>query len=207
MEIYDDGGYCFACGWVDKSLADIEAPKREPENLKDTLDYIRKLPRKQVRGLLLPYDETGFYVVWPDNSFYKKRIYNDKTRYLAPKGHRPPLFKYPSQSKTLVLLEGELNCMSLHLALPGPEIAIASPGSASEFARHFENYLLFHDIFAIVDRDPAGISSGIELKTKLLKRGKRVELIAVNPDYNEVLQTEGATGVLKQFKKDLGLQV
>ncbi len=66
MEVYDDGGYCFSCGWVDKSVGDREAPPREVVDIKDKLQRIEALPIKLIRGLQLPYNQSGYFIVWPD---------------------------------------------------------------------------------------------------------------------------------------------
>lgn len=207
MEVYNDGGFCFACSYVDKSLADENLPQKTKENIKETIAYIQGLPRKEIRGLYLPYDSSGFYILWPDNSYYKKRMFQGETRYIGPRGHRAPLYLRPGSARgNLVLIEGELNAESVYEVFkdyyrPG----IASPGSANEFMRHIEEYLYYNAIYAILDKDPAGVAAGVELKNTLSKRGIRVNLIAVTRDYNAILQEEGKEGLKEQIFKDLGM--
>lgn len=203
MSVYSDGGFCFSCGWLDRSVSDVDAPPREVENIEDKLRYINGLQRISIRGLELHSDSQGYYIVWPNRLYYKQRLTGSDTRYLGPKGHRAPLLEITGVGKFVVIIEGELNALSLSKAIKN---TIVSPGSATELCRHLNEYLTKgRDFVIVVDRDPAGVAGGIELRKQLVKRGKRVELIAVTPDYNETLQKEGKDGVFAQFKKDLGL--
>ena len=203
MSVYNDGAWCFSCGWLDRSITDLDAPPREIENIEEKLRYIDGLPRAEIRGLELHFDNRGYFIVWPNGLYYKQRLTGASCRYLGPKGHRAPLMEIPGAGKFVVIVEGELNALSLSKAIKN---TIVSPGSATEMSRHLNQYLtLGKDFVIVVDRDPAGVAAGIYLKKELLKRGKRVELVAVTPDYNETLQKEGKDGVFKQFKEDLGL--
>lgn len=207
MEVYDDGSFCFSCGWVDKSVRDTEYIKTSPEDVSDTLEYIKSLPKKLIRGLELPYDNSGYYIVWPDNSFYKKRVWEGNSRYLGPRGLRPPLYLHEVQdSKTLVIIEGELNCESLYQSIPKSILSIASPGSATEIVRHIDFYCTFPIVSAILDKDPAGVAAGVALKREMLKRNKRIDLVCIEKDYNDILQEEGTEGVKQAFIKDMGLR-
>ncbi len=82
---------------------------------------------------------------------------------------------------------------------------MTSPGSATNLVKSIEYYLHFNRIICILDRDAAGVAAGIDLKRKLLGRGKRMELICVEKDFNDVLQESGKEGVKQAFKTALGL--
>ena len=207
MEVYEDSGFCFACGYRDYDVGDAQVPKREPDDIPEKLAKIDQLPKKIIRGLELPYNDLGYFIVWPDRSFFKQRRWQGEPRYQGPRGHQPPLFIYPGDvNKPVVVVEGELNAMSLHTAIENHKFTIVSPGSASNFEKAIEFTLQFPIVYAILDRDPAGVAAGIDFKRKLLKRGKRVELICVTRDYNDVLEKEGPEAVKARFKQDLGLR-
>jgi hypothetical protein len=209
MELYEDSGYCFSCNYRDYSVGDKDAARPEPDNVLERLEVIRERSEiREIRGLQLLADQTGFHIIWPDDSFFKTRSWSGNPRYLAPRGHQAPLFIYPVENPTaLVLVEGELNAMSLKFSIGNQSFAIASPGSAGEFLKHLEEYLTFPIVVAIVDHDPAGVAAGITLKKELLKRGKRIHLAAVKEDFNQVLQDKGPEGVKLAFYQTLGLPV
>lgn len=205
MHVYEDGSYCFTCGWVDRSRVTLEE-KKEPENIKEKIEYIANLSSKSIRGLNLKSDSEGYYILWPEGDFYKLRPFDGTgLRYKGPSGHRAPLFNLGPMSETLVVVEGEINALSLAEAFPTRKFAISSSGSCNELLRHLPIYLTYDQIVIIVDKDPGGVACGVELKQILLKKGKRVQLIATTPDYNEILQEKGKIGVFNKFKEDLGL--
>lgn len=198
LHIYEDGAYCHVCGYrcsLEEIGYETKKTKKEPENIQDTIRYIQDLPRATVRGLSLPYDHQGLYVLWPDSSYYKRRTsYGDKTRYVGPSGHKSPLFILPGNQEGIVVVEGELNALSLKEAYPaGP--TIASPGSANEFRRHIKEYLRYKKITLVLDNDPVGVVSGLETKDMLLKSGKHVTLILMDKDFNDILQESGVEGI------------
>lgn len=211
LHVYDDGAYCFVCGYR-CSLGELgvdpkDVPKREPENIGETLEYIRTLPMEEIRGLRLHGDGFGYFIVWPDNSYYKKRLYEGAVRYVGPRGHRPPLLQIPAAcGKHLVIVEGELNALSLGEVLSG-RANICSPGSCTEALKHISLYLTTAYSFDIVvDKDIPGVAHGLKLKQELLKRGSReVKLVAVEKDINQILQDEGQEGVSKWAKEHLEL--
>jgi len=103
----------------------------------------------------------------------------------------------------LVLIEGELNALSLAEAYPERSFSIASPGSASDLQRHIEDYKRYEMVVVVVDRDPAGIANGCVLKETLTKLGKSVMLICVPVDFNDLLQRGGPALVRETFEKEL----
>lgn len=216
MEIYSNGGHCFVCGY-NSSLEEVtnEVPieefekikKKEPENIEDKIRDIQSLTKRNIRGLNFHTDNFGYYLVWPDKTYYKKRLFSGTPRYIGPSGHRSPLLRLGSDSKVLAIVEGEINALSLQEALKDYRVTIVSPGSANELLRHMNEYLTIGAILAIVfvDRDPAGVVNGLELKRELLKHGKRVVLVALERDFNQILQEDGIKAVQEIFKKEVGL--
>jgi len=206
---YSDGAYCFVCGYSTKT----QYPKnigqiKSTSEFKKELEYIDSLPKKTIRGLDFRTDDEGFYVLWPDRSYYKKRLFSGPVRYLAPKGVRQSLFIYADGAKDiLAVVEGEINAMSLEKSIARPGLDIASPGSANNLGKFLPAYLQYNKIYVIVDNDAAGLAYGLDLKFKLLKQQKNTELVAVDKDYNDVLMESGNYGVKKAFQKETGLDL
>ncbi len=213
MEVYSDGSYCFSCGFSTNSIKDLKYESKPKENIEEVISYVKSLPTKLIRGLLLPYDDQGFYILWPDLSFYKKRLFEGKSRYLGPRGHRAPLLKLGqsgvvsgqnmSQLNKILVTEGELNSMSAALVYPG---VILSPGAASNFMSYSNEYLTTKGDFTIVvDKDIPGVVAGLKLKEFLIKNKRRVSLVPVEKDYNQILQDSGQEAVAKALAQDLGM--
>lgn len=208
MHIYKTHGFCFTCKAlipIDRLDVDREQLiKKEPENVTETYRYIRSCEIRNIRGLQLHADNEGYYIVWPGMAFYKKRFFRGDIRYLGPRGTRAPLLTYKTRdSSTLVLVEGELNLYSLSAAYSDPKGVLASPGSANELMRHLSIYLTYKTIYIIVDKDAAGVIAGIRLKMSLLKNKKEVYLIALERDFNDILQSDGVEGVKKWCEKEI----
>lgn len=204
MHVYSDGAYCFVCGHTSPleeviSSEEIRLIKKDPEDVYARLKIIKQLPKGRIRGLLLPRDASGYYIIWPDNSFYKKRRFNDTPRYYCPRGNKPPLFFYQQDQTSLVIVEGELNAKTVFLSTI-TSASICSPGSAGELLKHLSKYLTFKNILIIVDKDAVGVAYGLELKALLLKSKKKVTLNAVEKDANQILQDSGFEGVREWFK-------
>lgn len=201
MKVYGDFAFCFACH-LQVPVSELNLPAKlnhsrpEPTNILERLDYIKSLPVKSIRGLELPADGEGYYILWPGNKFYKKRLYQGKIRYLAPTGHKPPLYICPGDSEHLLVVEGELNAASIY-PLVWDTFKVVSPGTAGDFMRHIAYYLKYKRITIIADYDPAGICHGLQLKETLLRHGKRVEIILTDQDLNDKL----ITGKLEEFVK------
>lgn len=196
MHVYANGeevvGFCFVCSArmvLDEKLLPSGTPTvhTTKENVCTTLEYIRTLPIKLIRGLLLPYDSKGYYVTWPDGKFYKRRNWEGKSRYKGPKGIKPPLFVIPGNKSKLVIVEGELNALSLLQLQPSTD-TICSPGAAPELLRVKDFCKTFKTVTIYVDNDGPGVIYGVKLKDELLKLRKRVELIPLDVDFNEQLQ-------------------
>lgn len=213
MEAYSDGGFCFSCGWVDKSIKDSSNEKisKVPENVQETIQKIDTYPKEFIRGLHLQVDPgtSDYFILWPNRSYYKRRKYSGSSRYIGPRGVRAPLFLYPGRTEFMVIIEGELNCMSFKHSIFGtetPDYHVCSPGSATELLRHLNDYLTLATRFAIiVDMDKPGVIAGLKLKSELMKRKRKVQLIAVEKDLNEILQEEGKEGIKRWTEKNLVL--
>ena len=208
LHVYPDHTYCYVCGYRGKpeeilSQSEFLNLRAEPTDIPEMVEYINGLPKTNIRGLYLPTDNTGFYILWPDNKFYKKRVFTGKNRYIGPRGHKVPPLILKGHSKNLVIVEGELNALSLKQV--GVAATIISPGSATELTKHLPKYLTFDNISIIVDKDIPGVVWGLQLKDELIKHNKRIELITLETDYNETLQKEGEAGLFKKYKKDVGL--
>ncbi|GAC1499954.1 MAG: hypothetical protein NVS1B10_03180 [Candidatus Saccharimonadales bacterium] len=204
MEVYENSAYCFSCGYYTKDV-DVPYEPKPKTDIGAEIEYIRTLPTREIRGLQLHYDYEGFYILWPDLSFYKKRLNQGRIRYLGPSGHRTPLFKIQGRDpKTLLMVEGELNALSLSLSI-GDLYTIVSPGASTNIMNYMPYYCTFDSIYAIVDKDVSGVVNGLKLKEELINRKKRVVLEATDKDYNQILQEEGTEGVKEIFDRRLGL--
>lgn len=211
LRIYGEWAHCFSCG-AHVLTSELNTPeaivdnafKAEPTNITNMIKYIEGLTIETVRGLQLHTSERGYYVIWPNKDYYKLRLKSGTTRYIGPSGVKAPLFTYPGSAKHLVIVEGELNAMTLHNCVYG-EFKIVSPGSASELQRHIKYYIQFQRITIIVDYDAPGIVFGCALKEHLLQLNKRVDLIALKTDFNDVLVQQGEDAVKQLFEKEMGL--
>lgn len=194
MTIYGPVAYCHVCN-VSVPTSELELPnnfiytKPEETNIKDKMDYIASLPTKIIRGLQLPYDDQGYYIIWPSHNFYKKRLYSGKSRYIGPSGHKVPLFICPGTENHLVVVEGEINAASLYSVI-WEGYKISSPGSAGELLRHINYYLGYKKVTLYVDNDAAGIAHGYQVKEVLLKHKKHVNLVLLDKDFNDILQKD-----------------
>lgn len=205
MHVYGEWSHCHVClahvRTSELGLDGAPVPRKDPTNVPKMIQYIRGLPIKSIRGLQLPFDDRGYYIVWPDGSFYKRRNWDDKTRYIAPAGVNQPIFTYPTNTaKHLLIVEGEINAISIHDVVYG-DYKVCSPGPATNFMRYIKYYTQFERITIIADRDAPGVVFGDSLKQHLLKLHKRVNLILLEKDFNQVLQESGEQGVLELFEK------
>jgi hypothetical protein len=214
MHLYEETAYCFSCNFtvpIEEVLNEEEIKKikkKEPENIETAISYIKTLPIKRIRGLDLPFDESGYYVKWPDDSYYLLRRFDDRPRYVGPRGRKPSLFRCrpePTGKEVIIVVEGSINALSLDLAVDDSHIHIVSPGSAGNLASYIDYYSRFDIVYIVVDYDKPGIDNGSELRKQLLTRKKRCRLIAVHEDFNDLLQRGGPELVKREFMKELGL--
>jgi hypothetical protein len=213
--LYDDRAWCFGCSRqipldmlgvsVDVTL---DRGDKYVEDIQASLKRISALPKKEIRGFSLPYDVRGYYIVWPDNTYYKCRTYDMGSRYIGPMGHQKPIFKFEHFSRDLIIVEGEINAMSLNAMQLG--VDIISPGGAGDFysksARYWVNNLKAYDkIYVIVDNDAAGAKAGIQVKAAILASGNpRVFLHLDEIDAND-RYTSDKEEAKRYYKKTLGL--
>ena len=127
MRVYGDFAYCFVC-CVSIPVSELNLParvdtKREITNIKEELEYIEALPTETIRGLQMHCDHAGYYIIWPNKPFYKKRMYSGKNRYIGPSGHKVPLYICHGDSRHLVVVEGELNAASIDKLVWDPTAA------------------------------------------------------------------------------------
>lgn len=214
---YKSGWRCF--GACQKLYTNKEVEERtgktyvyaeEEENRPDLtadIEEISRLPKKSVRGLELPADNRGYFIVWPDLTFYKYRLYEPGTgsKYLGPRGHRPPLFwASRTKAKILSIVEGELNALSVARAYP--EWDVCSPGSASMFnADNLSKYLTvfqeYSNVIVVLDKDAAGLKALIEAKAFFLYKIPFVSYILMTPDSNDVLIEKGPEGLRGELQR------
>lgn len=217
--LYPDGYSCFGCG-KRGPLTDLDLPEKskalvkgrgtyyQQENLVLSIDRIRKLPTKLIRGIELPYDDSGYYIVYPGDQYYTKRLLNPSPpsdKYRGPKGHKKPLMVLNTQPGILFVVEGQLNALSLNACL---DSAIVSPGSANDLNRKefIQFYLRYDHICVIVDEDPAGVVCGIALRDELLRHKKDVVLLPLKRDLNDIyVEENGQEAIVKTIKGALEL--
>lgn len=211
MVIYPDGRYkCFGCGAYGKGDAQYTPVVKEKEDIVESIAYIESLPKKEIRGLELPYDGEYYYVLWSNRKYYKKRsISESKAKYLSPIGHTKPLYtcNTPNNKNTIVIVEGEINAISLCNTLSDNSYHLVSPGSSTDFCRsvYIDYYTKFDSAVIIVDKDPSGVRFGLELKFKLKSLGMNVTLYLIEEDFNDLLTKYGKEKVKEEFNKALGV--
>lgn len=163
------------------------------ENLEEKFNYITSLPRREIRGLIFPADTSGYYICWPDKSYYKYRLFEPGRggKYLSPKGHFPtPFWTRKLLSGTVYVVEGEINAMSIAEAMPS--VSVVSPGSASMFKSERLQKLLtilkeYSTVIVVLDDDPAGIKGYIEARAAFMYKLPFVKYLLIKPDANEIL--------------------
>jgi hypothetical protein len=214
LAIYHDGYKCYGCGKYgplsDLGMEGADIPPPKPaENLVEKFDYIRSLPGVEVRGFSFPADDEAFYICWPDESYYKARLFNPrKGKYLNPSGHKQPmLFVRHEGNRELVVVEGELNALSVAKACP--EVDVWCPGSASNFkstkwSRYLNFLLQYSRILVVADRDAAGAEACIEIMSQLQGKVQEIKAHLMSPDANDVL-TGCGSGILRtQINQAIG---
>jgi hypothetical protein len=219
MHCYEETAYCFVCSKTipieevldAEEIRKLKALPKEKEDVKETIEWIKTLPTRVIRGLELPYVRSDYFILWPDESYYKRRLGEGKSRYVGPRGHSPSLFRcrpepaHIRDRTSVIVVEGELNAMSLDLARrssgSNDDVWIVSPGSASSLQAHVDYYLTFKNIVVIVDKDQAGVENGLKLKEQFKKRKRYMKLIALDVDFNQTLQDGGVEGILKQLSE------
>jgi len=213
-----DGWYCY--GACNRLYPNDEVEKRtgekyeyveesEPEDLTERFNYIRSLPPKTIRGLQLPADEGGYFVIWPYDKYYKYRFFNpgDRPKYVGAKGRTPPLFWARRESNpTLIVSEGEINALSIALAFP--QFDVCSPGSCSMFrvdklSKDLTSYQGYSNLVVVMDKDKAADEAMIHAKAFFRYKIPFTDFIQLEQDANELLQERGPQGLKQEMEKAL----
>lgn len=209
--LYPDGRYySFCCGASGpiSELTGVEPPPPKPkEDLEPMLDRIDRLPKTTWRGIgNVPYEDGAHYLVWPDRNYYLKRNPDGiKPKYIGPTGHPRPMYVVnASRNRVLVMVEGEINAMSLTGLTPG--LTLASPGSATEFTTKkaltfAQNYDI---VYLILDRDHAGRQAALACKAALRPYAEEVHISLWPKDANEILMEEGEEALSEELARTLG---
>lgn len=217
--VYADGFYCFGCGArgpvTDLGLEPGDKPDVQfVEDIEESINAIKRLPKRNIRGIDVHCNDRGFYILWESPLYYKFRSFTDGTpggKYRGPSGHSKPWLTVQSGAyKRIALVEGEMNALSL--AQVEPQCVIVCPGGAGDFyARNAKDGLTFASGFEIVDLivddDKAGAQAAIEATSRLRILGVndvRIHLMKV--DFNDVLTSQGLEALREEARK-LGLPV
>lgn len=213
--VYDDGtGYCFSCNKYFKQVAEpTKNVIKYIEDLNEKLTYIEALPVTHTRGLIFHFDNDGYYIIWPNRDYYKLRNWTNirgGDKYLSPSGHSKPVFRLFTQKVTqnVIIIEGEINALSLRKGFEVANCDVISPGSATSFTDSNMLYLLpelakYVNILICVDEDVAGLSAALKLKELLRHDVLNVTIKLMEKDFNELLVEYGQD--FKNKIKTLGL--
>lgn len=213
--LYSDGYKCFGCGAYGKlsELTGVELPPPEelepepPEDISASLDRIYALPKAEVRGLLLPADHKGFYITWPEHDYYKLRMWEPGKgpKYIGARGHTRPLFwARKNRSDILVIIEGELNALSI--AESCLDIDVVSPGGTGDFTERkvrdrLTSYYRYSTILVIADADKPGAEAIINTLAVLWANRINAVGVPMSPDANEVMVKSGKGELKAQIEK------
>lgn len=213
---YANGYYSFCCG-RSGPLSELGLKPGERietvyiEDLASSLQSIRSLPKQNIRGFALHADDRGYFIIFDNDSYYKRRIYgaDSGNKYRGPSGHTKPWFYARREGHArLALVEGEFNAMSLAaLELP---IDVFSPGGSGDFysgmgRKNLKECLHYETIHIIVDNDAAGAQAAIEGKSFLVANGHNdVRIHLLDRDFNDT-HTEQGLEVLREQAKGMGL--
>ena len=212
---YADGYHCFGCG-ARGPLSELGLAPGErieytyKEDIPSSVTRIKSLSKQEIRGFQLHADSLGYYILWGDDSYYKRRIYGAESgnKYRGPAGHsKPPFVAQVTDYSDLILIEGEMNAMSL--ALLEPSATVISPGGAGDFyssrgSKDLEGYSqnFAGTIHIVVDADAAGAQAAIETKAKLITLGcSEVKIHLVERDFNDILVQDGKEALRDEVRK------
>lgn len=210
---YANSYYSFCCGRSGPLSALGVSPGERievtyVEDVASSIARISALPKQEIRGFKLHADDRGYYLLWADGTYYKRRVYgaDASNKYRGPSGHRKPWFKIPGPSTgRLLLVEGEFNALSL--AAIEPAASIYSPGGAGDFyskgsQKDLEEASRFQEVHVIVDADAAGAQAAIETKVRLVSLGcPDVRIHLVEKDFNDILVINGKEALRDEAKR------
>lgn len=200
--VYDNGSaYCFACGKYFPKVQEPEISVSKPKvDLVEQYQYIDSLPLISHRGLMFPHDSRGYYICWPKKDYFKLRLWAPsvtEAKYYGAKGHKKPWFVYRAAvNRQCVLIEGEINALSLGLISELNECDIISPGSASNFydaemKLNLDKLVDYDTIYVIVDDDSAGVQAVIKCLPLLKTACIDIRIIVQKADCNQILVNYG----------------
>lgn len=212
LHLYPDHYHCFGCGahGALEGLPEEAKPKSRSihaftakEDVSKKLAYIATLPRRVIRGLELPYDDKGYYLVYPNANYYVLRRWDADAgkKYHNPAGHRKSLYLPNTPGKgPLFVVEGQFNAATLDKCVPSA--TVCSPGAASDLVNpaFVSFYLQYNDIIVIVDKDAAGVLAALKLKETLTKHGKNVYIHAMPEDFNQIYAEKGPEAVREEAR-------
>lgn len=213
VKIYPDGGYCYGCGaqipLTELGLPNSYTPQRKyVEDLDAGREYIATLPVKEIRGFNLPYNDFGYYLLWPNCSYYKRRNWGDADpKYTNPAGYPQPLFGVRELFQgRIFLVEGEFNALSLAHAYPND--SVISPGSASNFKHMAGTSMLtivryYRTVVVVVDSDAAGVDAAIHTKGTLVNKVPELQIALMQKDANELYCEGGKELVHEEVERAL----
>lgn len=216
MVISNEYFKCFGCGEkghisrlkdikVDLNLAKSHKKHFNLTDFQNKVREIKSLPVNKIRGLELPTDGLGYYILWPDETYYKyRKLDATKQKYLSAPGAKRTLLEMPGSYSKLLIVEGELNAISVYQSRP--DFKIVSPGSASDLNAYMDYYEEYDYIYVAFDLDPAGVYNAIKLRDALLARKKFVFLHPMKRDFNDILTKDGLDEVRREVEKISGLQ-
>jgi hypothetical protein len=217
--LYPDGYYkCFSCGAYgrikdlrDVDYEEIESKPRYVEDVQASIARIKALPKRWIRGLDLHADSDSFYCLWPDESYYKRRLLGSTShgdKYRCPTGVPKPLFVLRPErpSSVGIVVEGELNALSIWEARK--DLLVVCPGGAGDFyssnaIKHLHNALKCTILLVYCDRDKAGALAAIKFKALMQRHVQDVRVHLVEKDFNDVLQEQGPEAIRERIDLDL----
>lgn len=202
LVVYEHTYKCFGCGVSGPNSAllgaydiPLMAPVTPKEDLKHSIRGIQRLMVGQFRGFALPANGNSYYLVWPGEIFYKKRLLQGEPKYKCPSGHKVPLFVARARGRAIVVIEGEFNAMSV--AKCCPDLAVVSPGGSNHFEsdytmlNHLTRVLSFNKVLVVADKDPAGAKAIAGFYKQLKLRGRECITLLMGKDANQVMLEDG----------------
>lgn len=208
--VYSDGSaYCFGCFKYFKNVGLPGTIKKEvpKESIEETYKYIDTLPKVTYRGLEFPHDNNGYYITWPDRSYYKLRSWtatDSASRYKSPSGHSSKwLYLEGKEVGQLFIVEGEINAISLHKAYN--KSSILSPGSAAglgdqKIQRNLDFFRVYNSIIVFSDNDKAGVIGALKCKEILKEVNLNIRITLLDKDFNELLVEGGIHAIQEKLK-------
>ena len=196
--VYEDGsGYCFGCSSYFKNLSKPHLINNTPqiEDLGSKIKYILGLPKIEHRGLKFHYDNQGYYIIWPDLTYYKLRQWLGNPKYLGARGHKKPWFILKgTEDNRCIVVEGEINAISLRES--GVNCDLVSPGGVGNFfdqqmksnLTYFNKYA---EILVIVDKEDVSVEAAIKFKNLCTNRCLDIKIKLLEDDINDVLVKYG----------------